>query len=592
MSDAADTTPVPPAAPTLSLEVHAAASPSGGGMAPRRLARLQTLCLALTAAVTVQQVDDIARGEGFANLASPFAETCPPGADADAWAFEQTALQICAQVRERARLYEAEQQARCDAEEARERAGLLQSVTARLSQSLSLEEVGAVIVDAGCGALGAHRGVLALLTPDGDKLQVARAMGYQARIAQAWQEFSINAPIPLADAAREGRAIWICSLAERDARYPQLARIQTSSHAYAVVPLRAQSRALGAISFGFDHARAFDEADRAFITSLAQHCALALERARLHDAATRSLADIETLNARLRRSMAETHHRVKNNLQVISALVDLQTDAAVSMVPSDALRRIGTHARALASLHDLLTDQARDTAETTSVSARALIGKMIPLLQIVTREHTLLAHIDDFRLPVRVGASLCLLVNELVSNSVKHGGRVVRLSLTGQTTPEQTEDGVAAPADPPDYYAEINALLRAMQAEPDLPSQSAAAAHALDDAGLAAAQSIAAEVTTAEDITAEDIAAETTLHKDAALFRDRAPLSAPPRAICLQIEDDGPGFAPGFDVRKAANTGLDLVVNISRLDMEGSVVFANHQGGGAQVRVTFTLPEN
>lgn len=403
MSDAADITSTAPIALNPSLEVHAAASPTDEGLAPRRLARLQTLCLALTAAVTVQQVDDIAWQEGFTNLALPSVGACPANLDADAWAFEQTATRICAQVRERARLYEAEQQARCDAEESRERAGLLQSVTARLSQSLSLEEVGAVIVDSGAEALGAHRGVLALLTPGGDTLQVARALGYQAQIAQVWRQFPLSAPIPLADAARDGQAIWIRSLAERDARYPQLARIQTSSHAYAVVPLAAQSRTLGAISFGFDHARDFDETDRAFITSLAQHCALALERARLHDTTTRTLAQIETLNARLRRSMAETHHRVKNNLQVISALVDLQTDAAVSMVPSDALRRIGTHARALASLHDLLTDQARDTAQTTSVSARALIGKMIPLLRVATHEHTLLAHIDDFSLPVRAG---------------------------------------------------------------------------------------------------------------------------------------------------------------------------------------------
>lgn len=578
MSDAADTTPIPPVPP---LEVDAAARSSADERAVDRLARLQTLCLALTAAVTVQQVDDIAWRSGFANLALPSVGACPPDFDADAWAFEQTALQICAQVRERARLYEAEQRARCAAEEAQERAGLLQSVTARLSRSLSSEEVGAVIVDSGAEALGAHRGVLALLTPDGDTLQVARALGYEARLAQAWQQFSINAPIPLADAARDGQAIWIRSLAERDTRYPQLARIQTSSHAYAVVPLAAQSRTLGAISFGFDHARDFDETDRAFIISLAQHCALALDRARLHDTATRTLAHIETLNARLRRSMAETHHRVKNNLQVISALVDLQTDATVSMVPSDALRRIGTHARALASLHDLLTDQARDTALTTSVSARALIGKMIPLLQIATHEHTLLVHIDDLRLPVRVGASLCLLINELVSNSVKHGGHVVRLSLTEQNMPEQTEDGVPALAETPDYYAEINALLRATRAEPGEAQQSATAGHAVSFVGPAAPRSIAAE----------DLTVETTLNKDA-LFRDRSLMSAPPRVICLQIEDDGPGFTPGFDVRKVANTGLDLVVNISRLDMDGSVVFANHQGGGAQVRITFTLPEN
>ncbi len=182
---------------------------------------------------------------------------------------------------------------------------------------------------------------------------------------------------------------------------------------------------------------------------------------------------------------------------------------------------------------------------------------------------------------MRVGASLCLLVNELVSNSVKHGGRVVRLSLTRQDAQSRDEENAAAPDASPDYYAEINALLAA-QAQPGDLGQSVTADPVVDFAGPPAPQSM----------TAQDMTTEFALNKDAALFTSHVPLTAPLRVVCLQIEDDGPGFAPGFDVRKAANTGLDLVVNISRLDMNGSIVFANHPGGGAQVRITFTLPEN
>ena len=467
---------------------------------------------------------------------------------ADERAFMEIVAQICAQALERAHLYEAEQEARQIAERAEKRAALLQSVTARLSQALSAAQVAEVIVDGVAETLNAHRGVLVLLMPDGRNLETARALGYRSEVAQAWQQFALDAPIPLSEVARTGSPVWLHNLAERDARYPQLARIHTTSHAYAVLPLLAQERVLGAISFGFDHARAFDESERAFIETITQQCAQALERARLHDATAQTLAEIEALNVRLRRSMAETHHRVKNNLQVISALVELQAEPGTPFVSVDALRRIGSHAHALASLHDLLTDQAKSGAEINVISARALLGKMIPLLQAATGERPFETHIEDARLPVRIGSSLCLLVNELVSNAIKHGGKRIRLSLT--TQPLAPEPGNSAPAS-------------------EAPLETGAVS-----------EMVVSEIEAAEAL------------REAFEGSDRRGPEAPssPRLVRLEIADDGPGFPAGFDVRTAANTGLDLVANISRLDLNGQVTFANGAEGGALVAITFPLP--
>src|SRR5262249_32598499 len=78
--------------------------------------------------------------------------------------------------------------------------------------------------------------------------------------------------------------------------------------------------------------------------------------------------EVEAWKARLRRSIAETHHRVKNNLQVMAALADLQTEEGEEMVPASALKRMGQHTRSLAAVHDLLVQSVSDEGRTDLLS--------------------------------------------------------------------------------------------------------------------------------------------------------------------------------------------------------------------------------
>src|SRR5262249_29293763 len=49
-------------------------------------------------------------------------------------------------------------------------------------------------------------------------------------------------------------------------------------------------------------------------------------------------SEISALNERLHRSMTETHHRVKNNLQVIAAMVDMQAMEHEASVPTNEIK--------------------------------------------------------------------------------------------------------------------------------------------------------------------------------------------------------------------------------------------------------------
>ena len=141
-------------------------------------------------------------------------------------------------------------------------------------------------------------------------------------------------------------------------------------------------------------------------------------------------AEIVALNQRLRRSMSETHHRVKNNLQVISALVDLQRMEETEFVPMREMERLGQHIRSLAVIHDLLTHQAKTDDRVAELDMRDTVGKLIPMLQAMLPDRKIVANIAEMRLPIRPGTSLTILINEMVSNAGKHGQGNIEIELT------------------------------------------------------------------------------------------------------------------------------------------------------------------
>ena len=130
--------------------------------------------------------------------------------------------------------------------------------------------------------------------------------------------------------------------------------------------------------------------------------------------------EMEALNERLRRAMAETHHRVKNNLQVITSLVEMQASDMPDEILATPLLRINQHVQTLAVIHDLLTQQAKFDGDTEHLSTDSVLETLLPLLQNTIGERHLVAEAENIVLTSEQAASFALLVSECVSNAVKH----------------------------------------------------------------------------------------------------------------------------------------------------------------------------
>ena len=160
--------------------------------------------------------------------------------------------------------------------------------------------------------------------------------------------------------------------------------------------------------------------------------------------------DLQALNRRMQRAMTETHHRVKNNLQMISALIEIQALDHVDDGVSGEFDRLNSHIRAMAAVHDLLTQQARRDGEANYVSARAVLAKMLPLIESMAGGPVLKFRVQDARISGKQGISLALITNELALNALKHGCRALTITFEVQ---EQTavlevrDDGPGFPDD-------------------------------------------------------------------------------------------------------------------------------------------------
>ncbi|MCW5803077.1 MAG: GAF domain-containing protein [Deltaproteobacteria bacterium] len=114
--------------------------------------------------------------------------------------------------------------------------------------------------------------------------------------ARSPPELSLDAPDPLADAARGRRPGFLTGHAELLARYPQVGDLPADPpQAVAGLPLVHAGELLGGFALSFGDRERLDTGAQQWLLSFASQVALAVERARAYEAEQRARAQAETL---------------------------------------------------------------------------------------------------------------------------------------------------------------------------------------------------------------------------------------------------------------------------------------------------------
>jgi PAS domain S-box-containing protein len=348
---------------------------------------------------------------------------------------------------------------------ARQRAEVLQSVTAALAGGESMRAVAHAALAAATQETGASAGTLALLSEDRAWFGQLAAIGFSEQALGEWVRFPSTGDYPAADVIATGTPQFLTDRLEFVARYPSREpRLQALGlEAAAILPLAGSSGvpAVGYLSLHYDRPHAFPADETSFLGALAQVTAQALERARLFQAERVARAEAEAANRSKSQFLATMSHELRTPLNAIGGyaeLMELEIHGPITAEQRAALARIQRSQKHLLSLINEVLNYARleaaaiqyDIQEVGVAGTLASVASFI-LPQVRAKGLRLTVGTCDPALAVRADAEkLGQVLLNLLSNAVKFTDAGEEISITcrrreGLVPPMSIDGGLSGP---------------------------------------------------------------------------------------------------------------------------------------------------
>ncbi|WP_406445617.1 SpoIIE family protein phosphatase [Streptomyces sp. NBC_00631] len=140
----------------------------------------------------------------------------------------------------------------------------------------------------------AHSGAVYLLAADEPVLEMAVTAGLPRAFAAPWERVGLSAPIPVAEAARDRRLVWVGGEEDMVRRYPRIAVVLPYPFALAALPVATADTLYGAVYVTWPgaHPTVLSDRERDSLTSACDRLAVRLERAARKNRALRAEPDL------------------------------------------------------------------------------------------------------------------------------------------------------------------------------------------------------------------------------------------------------------------------------------------------------------
>lgn len=212
------------------------------------------------------------------------------------------------------------------------------------------------------------------------------------------------------------------------------------------VPVMLDGKPAGQIALA-NAPRDYRYRDVKAVRRLARFYALALQRKQSQARTDTALREKEVL-------LREIHHRVKNNLQVICSLLNLQAGLLSDQQLLDMLKDSQNRVRSMALVHEQL-HRSKDLSKILLGDyVRNLVASLVSAYGVPSRKIAVSIDAEELFVGIDTATHLGLIVHELVSNSFRYaypGERSGVVSISLRTAPDGgvmlcvEDDGIGVP---------------------------------------------------------------------------------------------------------------------------------------------------
>jgi len=289
------------------------------------------------------------------------------------------------------------------------------------SATLDLMEVLHSILKGTLEASGASAGMIFIKYPGTGLLMLGTHIGLSDTLIEEFEKRHVNIGEGLTGLiAQTGETIYIAEDSSHDPRIERPVIEAEGLNSFIGVPVYAENEIVAVMNVLSRPPVKLKEDEINLISSIGLHVGSAIKNAWLFEERKKA-EELVRLSLREKEVMLqEIHHRVKNNLQVISSLFSLQNRFVRDMETSKLLRDCQSRIKAMALVHEKLYQSETLAHIKIKEYISDMTSNLLSFHELDPAKINLTLDIDNITLDVNTAIPCGLILNELITNSLMH----------------------------------------------------------------------------------------------------------------------------------------------------------------------------